>query len=191
LQRIDTSPFKEGPVSVRSWFRLPAHPDRRWWIRTLLIDAGIVLLVLAAIQLVPVKRDNPPVLREPDWNSPETRALAVQACFDCHSSETEWPWYSHVAPVSWVLRYDVTEGREALDFSDWDRQLAMEPDPNEPFAPDPIDQRIEDEIRSGNMPPATYRLANPDARLTDAEKDALIDGLRQTIAQSATPAQPN
>ncbi|WP_238625620.1 heme-binding domain-containing protein [Aggregatilinea lenta] len=172
-------------MSVRSLFRLPTHPDRRWWTRTLLIDAGIVLVVLGAIQLVPIKRDNPPVVREPNWDSTDTRDLVVQACYDCHSSETEWPWYAHVAPVSWVLRYDVTEGREALDFSDWDRQLAMEPDPDEPFAPDPLDQRIEDEIRSGSMPPTTYRLLHEEARLTDAEKDALIEGLRQTIAQSS------
>ena len=65
-----------------------------------LVVIGIVGLVV--IQFVPVERPNPPVLREPNWDSPETRALAQRACFDCHSNETTWPWYSQVAPVSWL-----------------------------------------------------------------------------------------
>lgn len=174
-------------MRARLSFRLPAHPDRRWWIKTLLIDTVIAAATLGAIQLIPITRDNPPIVREPDWDSAQTRALTVQACYDCHSSETDWPWYSHVAPASWVLRYDVTEGREALDFSDWDHQMSLEPDPDEPFAPDPLDQRIEDEIRSGRMPPGTYRLLNPQARLTEAEKESLIEGLRKTIEQSVQP----
>ena len=61
---------------------------------------------------VPYGRDhvNPPVGAEPSWDSPETRALARQACFDCHSNETEWPAYSTVAPVSWLIQHDVSEG---------------------------------------------------------------------------------
>ena len=112
--------------------RLPAQPDHRWWQRTLLINAGIALLVAAAIQLFPALPDNPPVVREPVWDSPETRALAVQACYDCHSNETQWPWYARIAPISWVLAYDVIEGREALNFSEWDRH-AVAVDPDEPF----------------------------------------------------------
>ena len=48
-----------------------------------------------------------------------TRALAKQACFDCHSNETEWPAYSRVAPVSWLIQHDVSEGRAVLNFSEW------------------------------------------------------------------------
>ena len=58
---------------------------------------------------------------EPSWDSPETRALATQACFDCHSNETEWPAYSAVAPVSWLIQHDVSEGRAVLNFSEWQR----------------------------------------------------------------------
>jgi len=165
---------------------LPAQPDRRWWLRTLAINAGIVLIAAAAIQLVPVSRDNPPVRREPAWDAPETRALAARACFDCHSFETQWPWYARIAPVSWVLAYDVSEGREALNFSDWDRH-AIAVDPDEPFAPKPLAERIADEIGSGAMPPGTYRLGNPAARLSDAEKEALIAGLQRTVAASQHP----
>ena len=166
--------------------RLPAQPDRRWWQRTLLINAGIVLLVAAAIQLFPALPDNPPVVREPVWDSPKTRALTVQACYDCHSNETQWPWYSRIAPVSWLLAYDVVEGREDLNFSEWDRHAVSDIDPDEPFAPKTLVERIEDEIRSGRMPPDLYQLNHPAARLSDAEREALIAGLLRTVEQNQT-----
>ncbi|MCB0186228.1 MAG: heme-binding domain-containing protein, partial [Caldilineaceae bacterium] len=72
---------------------------------------GVIVLIAAivGIQLLPagVRRDNPPVVQEPPWDSPETRALAVRACFDCHSNETTWPWYSYIAPMSWMILQDV------------------------------------------------------------------------------------
>ncbi len=77
------------------------------------------LVVAAAIQLVPIRRDNPPV------SGPLTKAPAdvlstlQRACYNCHSHETIWPWYSHVAPVSWLVARDVHEGRRHLDFSTW------------------------------------------------------------------------
>ena len=82
-----------------------------------------LLLALVAIQLVPYGRahTSPPVTQEPPWNRPETRALAVRACFDCHSNQTVWRWYSHIAPVSWLVQRDVDEGRRKLNYSEWDR----------------------------------------------------------------------
>jgi hypothetical protein len=166
-------------------FRLPQTPlTRRWWIKTLVINAGIMLLVFGVIQLIPVRRDNPPVRLEPNWDSPTTRQLAEQACFDCHSNETEWPWYARIAPSSWIIRYDVTEGREALNFSEWDRFAPPDTEPDEPFAQKPLAERIADEIHSGRMPPGDYRLMNPDARLSDDQKAELIEGLQRTIEQS-------
>lgn len=164
---------------------MPVPLTRRWWIKTALLNAGIGLAAFVVIQLVPVSRDNPPVRRAPVWDSPDTLRLARQACFDCHSNETDWPWYATVAPGSWMIWYDVTEGREALDFSDWDRHADDEAvDPDDAFPPPTLTERIEDEIRSGRMPPGTYRLANPGARLSDAEKDALIAGLIRTVQQN-------
>ncbi len=83
--------------------------------------AGVLVVGLIAIQLVPYGRNhtNPPVQSEPNWDSPETRALAERACFECHSNETAWPWYSNIAPVSWLVQHDVDEGREKLNFSEW------------------------------------------------------------------------
>ncbi|NLX10557.1 MAG: heme-binding domain-containing protein [Chloroflexi bacterium] len=170
--------------------RLPhppgSPPSRRWWITTLAINAGIVLVVFAAIQLIPARPGNPPVIREPVWDSPETRARTVQACYDCHSNETQWPWYSRIAPVSWLLAYDVVEGREDLNFSEWDRHAVSDIDPDEPFAPKTLVERIEDEIRSGRMPPDLYQLNHPAARLSDAEREALIAGLLRTVEQNQT-----
>ena len=83
--------------------------------------AGVVLLVV--IQILPFGRDhtNPQVKKEPPWDAPGTRELVVRACFDCHSNQTVWPWYSHVAPASWLVWSDVVRGRKELNFSEWDR----------------------------------------------------------------------
>ncbi len=138
----------------------------KWAVRGI----GLALTGFLLIQLVPYGRDhtNPPVTGEPAWDSPVTRALAVRACFDCHSNETAYPWYSNVAPVSWLLARHVSEGRHKLDFSTWGsgRQEA------EHFA------RL---IQNGEMPSWDYVLMHAEARLTDAEKQQLIDGLTKTL----------
>lgn len=123
-----------------------------------------------AIQLVPYGRahDNPPVRAEPSWNAPETRALARRACFDCHSHETRWPWYSFIAPASWLLTSHVSTGRRHLDFSGWDRP--------QKHAKDAVE-----EIREGEMPLFSYLLLHPEARLDEKEKDELMKGLELTF----------
>lgn len=130
---------------------------------------GVALLLV--LQLVPYGRDhaNPPVVREPAWDSPATRELARRACFDCHSRETVWPWYSHVAPVSWLVQRDVTAGREELDFSAWTGTREGE-----------SGHKMAEEVREGEMPPLPYRLLHPAARLTPAEQEALARGLVAT-----------
>jgi hypothetical protein len=132
---------------------------------------GLVTIVgiLIVIQAVPYGRDhtNPPVIEEPVWDSAQTRDSAVRVCFDCHSNETVWPWYSNVAPLSWLVQSDVAEGRESLNLSDWNR-----PQEGEEAA---------ETVRDGSMPPSQYLLTQPDARLTDAELSALADGLTATL----------
>jgi hypothetical protein len=136
-----------------------------------LVKWSLVALIggLLVIQLVPYGRDhdNPPVVAEPAWDSAQTRELAVRACFDCHSNETVWPWYSNVAPVSWLVQRDVDEGREHLNYSEWNR-----PQEGEESA---------ETVREGSMPPTSYLLTHPDARLSDAELAALTDGLAATF----------
>jgi len=136
-------------------------------MKRFMIRVGLVLLVLLGlIQVVPYGRahDSPPVRQEPKWDSPATRALAERACFNCHSNETKWPWYTWVAPVSWLTESDVHEGRRHLNFSEWDRK-----------------QRYADDaaamLEEGEMPPWFYLPMHPEAKLTDEEKAQLIRGL--------------
>jgi len=136
----------------------------------ILFLVGVLGLLL--IQLVPYGRDhaNPAVVSEPAWDSPATRATAVIACFDCHSNQTVWPWYSNIAPASWLIQRDVDEGREHLNFSTW--------------KPGDGDEASE-MVASGKMPPFQYMLAHPEARLSDADKAAFIKGLIATLGGEA------
>ncbi len=136
------------------------------------VVGGIGLLALA--QAVPYGRGhgNPPVTKEPAWDSPQTRSLAVDACFDCHSNLTRWPWYSNVAPESWLIQRDVDDGRSTLDFSEWDK-------------PQDVDVgEIAEAVSGGGMPPWYYRLLHAKSRLSKTEKQQLIDGLTKTLRAS-------
>ncbi|MBK9383713.1 MAG: heme-binding domain-containing protein [Planctomycetes bacterium] len=135
-----------------------------------LYGAGAMLGLLAFAQLVPYGRahTNPPVVREPRWDSPRTRELAVRACFDCHSNETRWPWYSNVAPVSWLVQRDVDEGRAALNFSRFDQSQKEAHESAEA-------------VLEGEMPPWFYLPTHPEARLTADEQAELVRGLRATF----------
>src|SRR5574340_945670 len=86
---------------------------RARWQRVVIVATLVVLAGFLLIQLVPYGRNhtNPPVTGEPRWDSPQTRALAARACFDCHSNETKWRWYSNIAPISWLIQRDVDSGR--------------------------------------------------------------------------------
>jgi cytochrome c551/c552 len=138
-----------------------------------------VLLAAVLIQLIPFGRThlNPPKTKEPSWNSPDTRALFRRACFDCHSNETVWPWYSHVAPVSWLLQRDVNGGRSHLNFTEWDRPQRHAKD-------------VAAEVNQGDMPPWFYLPMHPAARLTAAEKQSLIDGAEKSLGPQAPPENP-
>lgn len=140
--------------------------------RIIIIIVAVGIGGFLLIQLVPYGRNhsNPPVVNEPNWDSAQTRELAQRACFDCHSNETTWPWYSNVAPVSWLVQHDTEEGRQRLNFSTW----GSGGEGREP------DEAVEILYR-GSMPPPIYLTTHPEARLTAAEKQALIDGLRATI----------
>ena len=78
------------------------------------------------IQFLPYGHDhtNPPVTAEPQWNSQQTRDLVTRACYDCHSNQTTWPWYSNIAPISWLIQHDVEEGRSRLNFTEWNAASA-------------------------------------------------------------------
>lgn len=128
------------------------------------------IAVAVGLQLVPYGRDhaNPAVVGEPAWDGPRTRELFFRACGDCHSHETEWPWYSVVAPASWLVEHDVQEARSHFDVSD----------------PGRIDDHGDDaaeRLRQGDMPPWRYRVTHPEARLSDRERQDLVAGLVATF----------
>jgi hypothetical protein len=138
--------------------------------RILFWGIGSLLVLLIAIQLIPVPHTNPPVTREVNWDSPATRDLAKRACFDCHSNETVWPWYSNVAPVSFFLANHIKDGREKLNFSQWDQ-------------PNTEAEDIVEVLEKGEMPLKSYLLLHPEADFTPAEKERLLNGLRATLQQ--------
>jgi hypothetical protein len=150
---------------------------KRW----ILVFFGLVVVLFLLIQLVPYGRDhtNPPVVSEPAWDSAQTEQLARSACYDCHSNETVWPWYSNVAPVSWLLQRDVEEGREHLNFSDWESGHHAEEGHD-------ADEMVET-IHEGEMPPPSYLLLHSEANLTAAEKERLAQGLA-TLVETLGPS---
>ena len=129
---------------------------------------GVVLLI--AIQFVPYGRahDNPPVSQPVDWSNARTEKLFDEACADCHSNETEWPWYSNITPQSWFVQRDVDGGRDELNLSEMDQEQKKLKD-------------IAEVVVENEMPPLRYTFLHPNARLSESEKRALIEGFRQTF----------
>ncbi|CAB4912797.1 unannotated protein [freshwater metagenome] len=139
------------------------------------ITFGVLGLVglFALIQAVPYghAHSNPPVTKALVMDAP-TKKVFTSACGDCHSNLTRWPWYTYVAPSSWLAQNDVEGGRSNLNVSEWDKHAQPQ-----------IDE-IVDVISRGAMPPLKYKVMpnHADARLSDAEKRTLIDGLRKAYA---------
>lgn len=140
---------------------------KKWTIRMALL----AVVGFALIQVIPYgwNRTNPPVLAEPAWDSPQTRQLANDACFACHSNETTWPWYTRIAPFSWLAYKDVVDGRKHLNFSEWPSRGGND---------------AARQLLSGEMPPIQYKLLHPESRLSDQQIQQLADGLRKTIPGS-------
>lgn len=134
----------------------------------IVLGAGLALLLL--IQAVPYGKNhqNPPVVQEPNWDSPATKELATRACYDCHSNETVWPWYSNIAPMSWLVQRDVDEGRRKLNFSE------MQAGRGE------MDE-LGEVVLEGEMPPPIYFPTHPEAKLSQAERSRLAQGFANTF----------
>jgi hypothetical protein len=135
----------------------------------------ILLLVLAAIfiiiQFIPYGRPSNQASTDKELFKvtdipQDVGQILKNACYDCHSQLVKFPWYSHVAPVSWLLASDINEGREHLDLSKWgdlskkDKLKLLD--------------KISEEVGEGNMPLKKYTLIHSEARLTKAERDAVI-----------------
>ena len=141
---------------------------RVWGIRVLL--AGIAVFVL--VQFIPVTGANPPADPAQAISTSvsvpsDVAAILARACQDCHSHQTTWPWYSRVAPVSWLVINDVTEGRRELNFSEWGRYNAKRQDRKL--------KEICEQVERGKMPMPIYTVMHPDAKLTASDRKALCD----------------
>jgi hypothetical protein len=138
------------------------------WI-LIILGAGLVFVVLLTV-IALILENNPPVVSEPKWDSPQTKALAKRACFDCHSNETVYPWYDKLPVSSWITALDVQRGRRNLNFSEWGNRGRGEEE-----------DEYAEVIKRGSMPPRSYLLLHPEANLTDQEKQQLIQGLQNSL----------
>jgi len=82
-------------------------------MRMMLRIIALLVVAFVFIQFIPVDKSNPPVIVDIP-TPPEVKAILKRACYDCHSNETVWPWYSQIAPISWLLARDVHEGRTEI-----------------------------------------------------------------------------
>jgi hypothetical protein len=127
--------------------------------------AFVFLAILFLAQAIRIDRSNPPV-RSDLTAEPAVKSLLRRACYNCHSNETVWPWYSGIAPVSWLVGSDVKDGRRHLDFSDWGSY-------------DGTTQihklkAIAQEVGDGEMPPWYYSLMHGDSRLSQSERNQIV-----------------
>jgi hypothetical protein len=159
-----------------------------------------LLAVFCGLQFVPVNRANPALdpakkLRPP----PEVEAILRASCYDCHSDETRWPWYSYVAPVSWWIANHVQDGRRKLNLSQW-ADLTPRPgrreetDGGTPLTTVQYKRKIlgdmETDILEGRMPLPSYLLIHTDARMTPQQFTIVSDWLNATMAQLGAPTPP-
>ena len=140
----------------------------RRWLRRTAIGLAVLAVMFSCMQVIPYGRthDNPEHRIEPKWDSPRTRELAVRACFGCHSNETQWPWYSNVAPISWNVISHVNDGRGSMNFSNW---------PEGPEEAGDLLDKVCKEVKNGHMPIPQYTWMHAEATLTDADRKRLCD----------------
>ncbi len=140
-------------------------------IKYILFALGAIFF---AMQLISVDRSNPPVTS--DLDAPvEVKAILKRSCYDCHSNEVNWPWYSYIAPVSWLVAHDVKEGREELNFSEWSKHSGDSE----------MKEEIIEEIAEGEMPLPIYLITHPKASVSKPE----LTVLKQWAGLSTSPSQ--
>lgn len=124
----------------------------------------ILIVILVAIQFIPVNKTNPTVTAELDAPT-EIISVFKRSCYDCHSNETAWPWYSNIAPVSWLVAGDVKDARAHLNFSEWGNLSRKDRVK--------MKEEIWEEIEKEKMPLWKYNIMHPEASLTQKNKDLI------------------
>jgi hypothetical protein len=124
----------------------------------------LLILVFIGIQFVEVERANPPVTA--DINAPtEVKNIFKNSCYDCHSNETKWPWYSKIAPISWLTVNDVMDGRKHLNFSEWEKLYSANRNK--------LKKEILEQINKDEMPTDIYTIMHPGAKLDMIQKNTI------------------
>jgi hypothetical protein len=213
---MSASPFDTPPPQVEQ------HKQRARKAVLLSLVFDVLFFIFLGLQLIPVHLSSPPGSMQVNWDSLQTRELAYRACMDCHSNETQWPWYAHIAPASWLVYYDVMRGREVLNLSVHTPGEAAAPDlhagdyayrlgelistlaggrvetgeelesgageddlasaqSHVHFTGEDLGEHLAEHIQNYEMPPARYLVLHPGARLSDAERQQLLDGLLKSL----------
>ena len=146
--------------------------------RTLKIALIVIIVIAAAIQLIRPERFSTEMITPTDISRSvdipaEVKTLLDGACNDCHSDNTVWPWYSNVAPVSWLIAFDVRKGKERLNFSEWDSYSDMQK--MSKFV------MIDDLVGSGAMPLMPYKIMHKEARLTEEQRNTITAWAKEQI----------
>lgn len=152
----------------------------RRWVRAASVTTGVMLV---AIQIVRPVRSNPPAeaargIQAAAAVDPAIGGILHRSCNDCHSNSTVWPWYSHVAPVSWVVAEDVHQGRRALNLSEWASYT--------PKQKTELMQDMCEEVSQGEMPGALYVAIHRQARLSDADRQQFCAWTNRIAHETAT-----
>jgi len=132
-------------------------------LKKILIGLAVILV---GIQFIPLDRSNPPVTKEIDA-PPNVLSILKTSCYDCHSNETKWPWYAYVAPVSFLISSDVSEGRKRVNFTEWDKYDEKKQEKKL--------EHVADAVIEGWMPLPKYLLLHSDAELDQSQKKIIKD----------------
>jgi hypothetical protein len=126
----------------------------------------ILILLLLITQFIPINRENPETVpnNELKANS-EVTAILKKSCYDCHSNNTSWPWYSYISPIKFLVEHDVEEGRSEMNFSEWNSYSAKKQKHKL--------KEIIEEIEEGEMPMPVYLITNSEAKVTEDELNTL------------------
>jgi hypothetical protein len=154
---------------------------------------GFLILAVGfvVIQFYRPDRTNPPVVPQRSLEShfavpPNVSATLRRSCFDCHSNETHWPWYTNISPVSWILASHINGGRSHLNFDEWDRF-------NGSHEQAVGFRLICREIKAHNMPLPSYLWIHWSSRLSDSDISELCawtTAMQQSLGEpDATPAK--
>jgi hypothetical protein len=148
----------------------------------------VLVICFVGIQFIPVSSSKPAydpskTIQATMNVPPEVTAIFERACNDCHSSQTTWPWYNNVAPVSWWLADHVNDARRHLSFSEWGT-----------YKPRRVEVKLKeicDEVTSGEMPLGSYLIMHPSAKLTEADKQLICNWANQELERVRASQPPD